>query len=94
MNLPPDIIRHLKWGAPLAGVLAAVAAAAVYLGIGWAVALGAVAFGLGIEHYQDRRGEGEPSPADAAASAAPGVALGLLYEAWPFAKVLLLGVVT
>lgn len=82
MKLAPDIIRHLRWGVPLAAVLAGVAAVAILAGPGWAVAAGSAAFGCGIEIYQDRRGEGTPSWADAAASAVPGVLAGLAYEAW------------
>jgi hypothetical protein len=81
--LAPDLVRHLKWGVPLAMALAVVAVVAVHVGPGFAVALGAIALGMGLEHYQERRGEGVASVADAAASAAPGVAAGLIYEAWP-----------
>lgn len=80
-NMEPDKIRHLKWGGGLAVALAAVVALALLAGPGWAIAGGAVLFGIGVEVYQKARSEGAASWADAAASAAPGVALGLVVEA-------------
>lgn len=80
MSLRPDLITHLKWGAPLAASQAAVAYVAVHAGIGWAIALGSIALGIGVELYQRARREGTPAWDDAAASAAPGVVLGLLIE--------------
>jgi hypothetical protein len=80
MTLEPDKIMHLKLGAALAALLALIVLVALYVGPGYAVAFGAVAFGIGVELYQKIHDAGVPSLADAAASAAAGVAGGLLYE--------------
>ena len=82
MRLAPDKLLHLKLGAPLAALLAAVLAVAHYAGPGFAVAAGSVALGVGVELYQRLRGEGTATLADAAASAAVGVVAGLLFEVW------------
>lgn len=82
MQLAPDKLRHLKWGGGLAAALAVVVALALFVSPGWAIAGGAVLFSIGVEVYQKARNEGTASWADAAASTAPGVALGLAIELW------------
>ena len=51
------------------------------VGAGAAVALASLGMAYGVERYQAIRKEGTPSLKDMAASAAPGVVLGLAYEA-------------
>jgi VanZ family protein len=84
LGLAPDKLLHLKLGVPMAIMLAVVVFVAQYAGPGFAVALGAVWLGVGVEMYQKYRNEGEASWADAAASAAAGVVAGLGYELWRY----------
>lgn len=82
MNIPPDKLLHLKLGALLALLLAALAWIALAFGPGYSVAVGSVALGLGVEAYQQVRGEGKWELKDAAFTAFTGVAGGLIFEAW------------
>lgn len=80
MTIEPDKILHLKLGALLALLLAALAWVTLRIGPGYSVALGSVALGLGVEAYQQYRREGKWELKDAAASAATGVVGGLAWE--------------
>lgn len=82
MEIPRDKLLHLGLGALLALLLVAVLEVARLAGPGWALALGSIALGLGVEGYQQLRGEGKWELRDAAATAAAGVLLGLAYEFW------------
>ena len=83
-TLPPDIKLHLQLGLLLALMLAGVAWLARAAGPGWAVVAGSLALAWGVERYQAIRREGVASYKDMAASAAPGLALGLAVELWRF----------
>lgn len=82
MNIPADKLLHLKYGTLFALMTAAAMWFAVRYGIGWATAGGSVVMGWALERYQAIRREGTPSMADAAASAAPGVVLGVALQAY------------
>lgn len=75
MKIPADKLMHLQGGAAVALALLAVVAIAVYVSKPLAVAAGSVIVAIGIELYQKWRHEGEPSWADAAASALPGLVI-------------------
>ena len=78
MNIPPDKLMHLKLGVPLALLLTVLAYIAAHFGIGYSVAAGSVAFGIGVELYQKMRNEGTLDWMDAVCSAAAGVVLGVV----------------
>lgn len=83
-KIPADKLAHLKLGAAAAVALLAVLLVALYLSMPVALGLGCSALGIGYERVQRLRGEGTQSWADAAATAAPGLALAvLLFFAWP-----------
>lgn len=82
MNIQPDKLLHLKLGALLALLLAALAWVTLRVGPGYSVALGGVLLGLGVEVYQQVRGQGTFELQDAAYSAAAGVVLGMGWELW------------
>lgn len=71
---------HLLGGLLVAIAQAAVIEVALRAGPGWALALGCVLVGVGIEAYQHVRGEGVPTLRGAVTSAAAGVVLGAAYE--------------
>lgn len=73
MNIAPDKRQHLIGGAAVAAALAGVIYLAVTFGWWAGVAAGSLAAGLGVELYQKIRREGQPDPADALASALPGL---------------------
>lgn len=76
MPLPDDKRKHLIAGALIAaGALALVWLSTIALGL--AVAAAGAAVGVAYEAVQRLRGEGTPELADAAATALPGVLLGL-----------------
>lgn len=74
--IPADKLQHLKWGAGLAGLLIGTLAIGKYVAPWAAVVAGQVALAAGVEWYQKVRNEGTPSVMDAAATFAPGAALG------------------
>lgn len=74
--IAPDKMQHLVWGAGLAGLLGGVLLAARFTSPGIAIGLGQIALAVGVEWYQKKRNEGQASVADAAFTAAPGLALG------------------
>lgn len=75
MKIPDDKIKHLQGGAAIALALLAIVTLGRHVGLWAAVAAGSTAAGIGIELYQRWRHEGEPSWADALASALPGIVL-------------------
>lgn len=81
VKLAPDKITHLKYGVPLAALVAGIGLVAVHISIGFAVAAGSLAIGVGMELNQKLRNEGKPEALDALASGAAGIIAGLLYEA-------------
>jgi len=80
IQLPADKALHLKAGALFAAGAVVMLLVARYAGPGIAVAASAVGMGWGVERYQAIRHEGTPSNADWAASAAPGVVVGVVIE--------------
>lgn len=71
MNLPEDILRHLKGGALAAAVLAVLLALSHLVHPALALALCGPLFGWGVERYQEIRREGVPSKRDIVATAIP-----------------------
>jgi len=80
MRIPTDKKMHLELGVPLSILLTTISIIAVFVGIGYAVMFGSIAFGIGVEVYQKIRNEGTFSWADAACSAAFGVVAGLGWD--------------
>lgn len=83
-KIPADKRAHLKLGAVAALVLGLVLLIAIYLSMPGALAAGVLTLAIGYERVQRLRGEGTQSWSDAAATAAPGLALAaLLFFTWP-----------
>lgn len=77
MKLAPDKLLHLKLGLAVALALILVVCLAVLVTPSAGVAVGAILCAIGYELVQKIRREGEPSPKDALASAAPGCLIAL-----------------
>lgn len=82
MTIPRDKLMHLAFGAgTVVGTVALLFLARQY-GAGPAMAFASTVVGVGYELVQRLRKEGEPSVADALATAAPGwLAWGVLWQA-------------
>jgi membrane glycosyltransferase len=85
-KLPPDKLLHLKLGGAVALFMLAVALIAVYVGIGYAVAVGSIGLAIGVEWYQKKRNEGSAEFLDALAGSLVGVLLGVAIEVVRYLK--------